>query len=56
MTIREQLELREIEYLSPYATLSKDQEEETARKKNAISVPSSRGTGTGSSTARRFAG
>ena len=24
MTIREQLELREIEYLSPYATLSKD--------------------------------
>ena len=24
MTIREQLELREIEYLSPYAALSKD--------------------------------
>ena len=28
MTIREQLELREIEYLSPYATLSKDLKEE----------------------------
>ena len=56
MTIREQLELREIEYLSPYATLSKDSRgRESARKKNAISVPSSRGTGTGSFTARLFA-
>ena len=32
MTIREQLELREIEYLSPYATLSKDSKGRKAKE------------------------
>ena len=37
MTIREQLELREIEYLSPYATLSRIPKEERQKKRNVIS-------------------
>lgn len=32
MTIREQLELREIEYLSPYAALSKDSKGRKAKE------------------------
>ena len=36
MTIREQLELREIEYLSPYATLSKDSKGRKGKRRGNV--------------------
>ena len=52
MMIREQLELRETEILSPYAS----PEDGNVRKKNVISVRCFNGIVTGSFTARHFAG
>ncbi len=56
VTIREQLEEREVEYLSPYATLSRNSRGRQREGRSAISVRYFRGTGTGFCTARHFAG
>ena len=57
MTIREQLEIRETTYLSPYATLSskskgreRPEEEWNVLRKSVISARSFKETGTGSYT------
>ena len=47
MTIREQLEAREEEYLSPYATLSRNSRGRERMKNSVISALSSRETETG---------
>ena len=56
MMIREQMEERELEYLSPYATLSKNSKAAgRLRKRNVIFVRSFSVIVTGSCTARRSA-
>ena len=55
MMIREQMEERELEYLSPYATLSKNSKGGRLRKRNVIFVRSFSVIVTGSYTARRSA-
>ncbi len=56
MTIREQLEERELEYLSPYATFSRDSQGRKRQDQNVISGPYFSATGTGFCTASRFGG
>ncbi len=52
MTIREQMEERELEYLSPYATLSKNSKGRKIKEENVIFVRSFSVIVIGSYTAR----
>ena len=54
MTIREQMEQRELEYLSPYAAMSVNSKAVTERRFHAISVQYIKETGIGSYIVRRF--
>ena len=56
MNIRESMEERELELLSPYAAYSGRSREETGRKKSVTSGRFTRETGTGSCIAKLFAG
>lgn len=56
MNIREELEAKELEYLSPYASFSGKSRGRKEKRQNVISGLFTRETGTGSSTANLFGG